>query len=67
LIFDVTIGVSGSVTDVRLARVVDTGEPWPTLVDRWSAALPAWRYEPTIVNSQPVAVCMTVSVMIHVM
>ena len=66
LVFAVTIRPSGSVTDVRLMKDADTRHPWPTLVDRWRSAISDWRYEPATENGKPVAVCMTVTVNIHV-
>jgi outer membrane biosynthesis protein TonB len=67
LVFAVTIGPSGSVGDVRLVKDTDTRHPWPTLVDRWRSAISDWRYEPATVHEKPVAVCLTVTVNIHVM
>jgi hypothetical protein len=66
LVFDVTIAASGNVADVRLMKDGDTRPPWPTIADRWRSAIADWRYEPTTVNDQPVAVCMTVQVSVHV-
>src|SRR4029078_8690829 len=66
LIFDVTIGASGEVTRVALARPTDSNAPWPALVEQWRFALVEWRYEPTILENKPVAVCMTVTVTVHV-
>lgn len=66
LVFAVTIGPSGSVADVRLVKDTDTRHPWPTLVDRWRSAISDWRYEPASVDEKPVAVCLTVTVNIHV-
>jgi hypothetical protein len=67
LIFDVTIDVTGTVTDVRSAKAVETQEPWPLLAERWRSAISDWRYEPAFLNGTPVAVCMIVSVNIDVM
>lgn len=66
LVFAVTIGPSGSVADVRLVKDTDMRHPWPTLVDRWWSAISDWRYEPASVDEKPVAVCLTVTVNIHV-
>lgn len=66
LVYEITIGVSGKVTDVRLVKPVDRREPWPTLAEAWRTAILDWQYEPTVVDSKPAAVCMTVTVMIHV-
>lgn len=67
LVFAVTISPSGSVADVRIVKDADPRHPWPTLVDRFRSAISAWRYEPATVNEKPVAVCLTVTVNIHVM
>ncbi len=66
LVYEVTISSSGTVTDVRLVKPTDTQEPWPMLADGWRKAILDWSYEPTLVDSNPVAVCMTVTIMIHV-
>lgn len=66
LVFDVTIGPSGTVADVQLGKPVDAQEPWPTLAERWRAAIRDWRYEPSTQNDRPVSVCVTVTVTIHV-
>lgn len=66
LVYQVTIGTSGGVTEVKLVKPVDTQEPWPTLAESWRAAILDWRYEPTIVNGKPVALCMTATVTIDV-
>jgi hypothetical protein len=67
LIYETTIGASGEVTEVRLAKPVDSREPWPTLARLWREAILDWRYEPTVVNGEPAAVCMHVTVTIDVM
>jgi outer membrane biosynthesis protein TonB len=67
LVYQVTIGASGDVTEVKLVKPVDTQEPWPTLAESWRAAILDWRYEPTVVNGKPMAVCMTATVTIDVM
>jgi hypothetical protein len=38
LVFNVTIGPSGTVADVQLGKPVDAQEPWPTLAERWRVA-----------------------------
>jgi hypothetical protein len=67
LIYQVRIGASGDVTEVRLVKAVDTKEPWPTLAKAWRAAILEWRYVPTIMSGRPVAVCLTATVTIDVM
>ncbi len=66
LIFDFTILPTGSVSDVRLVNTIDRESPWPVLADRWRSAISDWQYEPAMVNNRPVAVCLTVTVDIHV-
>jgi len=66
LVYDVTIGASGDISDVRLAKPVDPMEPWPALAQAWRSAILDWEYEPTTVQGKPVAVCMTVTVTIDV-
>jgi protein TonB len=56
VILEITIGTDGAVTDAKVLRSIP-------LLDR--AALDAvrqWRYEPTLLNGQPVPVVMTVTV-----
>ena len=66
LIFDIRVGASGQVEDVRLLKSVTQEPPWPTLAERWQKALSEWRYEPPTLDNEPVAVCLTVSIIIHV-
>jgi outer membrane biosynthesis protein TonB len=66
LVYEVKIDESGTVTEVRIAKPVDAVEPWPTVAAAWRAAILDWRYEPTVVGGSPVAVCMTVTVGVHV-
>jgi hypothetical protein len=66
LVYDVTIGPSGDVTSVRLAKPVDPMEPWPTLAETWRSAILDWSYEPTTVEGKPVPVCLTATVTIDV-
>jgi len=66
LIYEVTISPSGAVSDVRLVKPADTQAPWPMLAEGWREAILDWGYEPTLVDNHPVAVCMTVTIMIHV-
>jgi hypothetical protein len=66
LIFNVTISPTGSVSDARLVKAIDREQPWPTLAERWQAAILHWRYEPATVNTKTVAACVTVLVSVHV-
>lgn len=65
--FDLVILPTGRVSDVRLVNSVDADHPWPTIAERWRSAISAWRFEPVILNDLPVAVCVTVTVNVHVM
>jgi hypothetical protein len=66
LAFNVTISPTGSVADASLVKAIDPDQPWPTLAERWQAAIRHWRYEPVTVHNKPVAVCLTVLVSVHV-
>jgi outer membrane biosynthesis protein TonB len=66
LVYEIKIDESGTVTEVRIAKPVDAVETWPTVAAAWRAAILNWRYEPTVVGGNPVAVCMTVTVSVHV-
>lgn len=66
IVFDVAVLPSGRVSDVRLVKEVDSRHPWPTLVERWRAAISAWRHEPAVATDTRVAICMTVVVLVHV-
>lgn len=65
LVFNVRIDPSGGLADVRLVKGFDD-PPWPTLAERWGNAISDWRYEPARLNDKPVAVCLTVTVIVHV-
>jgi hypothetical protein len=66
LIFAIRIDPSGGVADVWLAKAVDQRAPWPTLAERWRKAISEWRYEPPTLDHKPVAVCLTVTLNVHV-
>jgi TonB family protein len=66
LVYEIKIDESGTVTEVRIAKPVDGEEPWPTVAAAWRRAILDWRYEPTVVGGNPVTVCMTVTVSVHV-
>jgi hypothetical protein len=67
LVFEAVIAPSGAVTDIRLVKGIDPEYPWPTIAERWQSAIAEWRYQPLILNSDPVAVCTTISIIVHVM
>jgi len=52
---------------VKLAKPVDSEEPWPTLAHAWRSAILDWRFEPTTVQGRAVQACMTTTVTIDVM
>ena len=56
VVLEATIGRTGVVTDVRVLRSV------PLLDAAAGAAVQQWRYEPTRLNGEPVAVLLTVTV-----
>jgi protein TonB len=56
VVLEAVISPSGEVTNVRVLRGV------PLLNDAAAAAVRQWRYTPTTLNGQPVAVVMTVTV-----
>lgn len=56
VVLEAVINSSGEVTNVRVLRGV------PLLNDAAAAAVRQWRYTPTTLNGQPVAVVMTVTV-----
>ena len=66
LIYDVTIGTSGNVTDVQLERR-EGSKPSTRIADLWRTAIQDWKFEPTVVHNHAVPVCLTVDVIIHVM
>jgi hypothetical protein len=55
------------VNEVRLLKPIDDTDPWPSIDRLWRAAILDWRYQPTIVDGTPVAVCLPVTVIIDVM
>jgi outer membrane biosynthesis protein TonB len=66
LVYEVTIGTSGNVTDVRLVRHRERSGPSARIADLWRNAIQDWTFEPTVVHDSAVAVCMTVTVTIDV-
>ena len=56
VILDVRISGDGSVEDARVVRSI------PMLDDAAIAAVRQWRFEPTLLNGEPVDVVMTVTV-----
>jgi hypothetical protein len=67
LTYDITVGTSGRVVDVRLVTRKRTREPSARLAELWRSAIHDWQFEPAFVGKEPVAVCMTVHVIIDVM
>jgi len=56
VVMDCVIGIDGSVTEVRVVR------GHPLLTEAAAAAVRQWRYAPTLLSGEPVAVIMTVTV-----
>jgi outer membrane biosynthesis protein TonB len=66
LVYNVTIGTTGAISDVQLAKPTDTEEPWPSLARLYRDAILDWQYEPSLVGGRPVSVCLTVTVLVDV-
>ena len=66
LVYEIRIGTSGKVTDIRRVRRKQAGSPSPRLADLWQRAIQDWQFEPTVVDGTPSAVGMTVTVTIHI-
>ena len=66
LFYEITIGPSGDVTDVRQIRRGRSAGVSNIIADAWARAIREWRFEPTVVDGRPTPVCMTVSVTIDV-
>ena len=65
LLYEVTIGTSGNVTDTRLLQ--STGQrPSARIADLWHDAIQDWTFEPTVIADRAVSVCMTVAITIDV-
>ena len=66
LLYEITIGTSGKVTEVRRLNRKRAASPSLRLADLWQKALQQWEFEPTVVAGARVAVCMTVAVTIDI-
>ena len=66
LIYEITIGPSGDVTDVREVRRRRPPAPSRLIAEAWLFAIREWQFEPTVVGSKRVPVCMTVTVTIDI-
>lgn len=66
LVYDITIGPSGSVTDVHRIRRGRSAGPSKVIADAWLDAIREWKFEPTVIDGERVAVCMTVTVTIDI-
>ena len=64
LIYEITIGPSGDVTDVRQVRRGRSPGPSKVIADAWLRAIREWQFEPTVIGTERVAICMTLTVMI---
>ena len=56
VILEVTVGADGAVTEARVLRSI------PMLDEAAIAAVRQWRYDPTLLNGQPVPIVITVPV-----
>jgi hypothetical protein len=59
------IGPDGRVRGVSVLRDLKFKPPFPAFSKAISDAILQWKYTPTLVDGQPVPVCMTMSVNIH--
>jgi hypothetical protein len=66
LLYEVTIGTSGEVTDVGLLKRREGQKPSAQIANLWRDALRDWKFEPTVVHNIAVPVCLMVSVTIDV-
>ena len=64
LAYEITIGPSGDVVDVRQITRAGSKGPSPRIAEAYSRAILKWRFEPTLVGTELVSVCMTVTVTI---
>jgi hypothetical protein len=61
----VLIGPDGRIHKVSVIHDIEFEPPFPKLSDAISVAIHQWEYSPTIVDGEPVPVCMVVSVNIN--
>jgi hypothetical protein len=66
LVYNIVIGPSGDVTDVRQVKRGRSVEPSKIIAAGWLRAIREWKFEPTVVGGQQVPVCMTVAVTIDI-
>jgi outer membrane biosynthesis protein TonB len=66
LLYEVTIGTSGNVTDARLVKRRERFTPSAQIANLWLDAIQDWKFEPTVIHNNAVPVCMTVTVTIDV-
>jgi hypothetical protein len=59
------IDPEGDVHEVFVTRDLSFDPPWPEMSSAIEEAIGRWKYEPTLVQGEPVAVCMSVSVSLH--
>ena len=48
------------------AAQIDATQPCPAIAERWRSAIADWRFDPAVVDKEPFAACMTVTVNVHV-
>jgi hypothetical protein len=66
LLYEITIGPSGDITDVHQVIRRRSLGPSQTIAGAWLRAIREWKFEPTVLDGQPVSVCMAVSVTIDI-
>ena len=66
LAYEITIGPSGDVVDLRQIERRGSKGPSATIAEAYSRAIRKWQFEPTVVGTQRVSVCMTVTVTIDI-
>ena len=66
LAYEITIGPSGDVVEIRQIERAGSKGPSPIIAEAYARAIRKWRFEPTVVGTERVSVCMTVTVTIDI-
>jgi hypothetical protein len=66
LVYDITIGESGDVTNVRRVKRGRSAGPSKAIADAYLRAIREWKFEPTVVDGERVPVCMMVTITIDI-
>jgi hypothetical protein len=64
-IFQAVITEAGEVRDLRLTKAPKISPPCPEILIAQRKAIQQWKYEPAQRRGKPVAVYLTVTVMVH--